>query len=83
MLAQQQKKHDKMQSQNGMRIPTYVALAASQKKENVVPNCFISALDQIGMDVKKPIGRFFIYFLPVMVYAFNQNSRLQLNVHVF
>ena len=41
---------------------------------------FISALDKIGMDVKKPIGRFEIYFLSVMIYACNQNSRLQLNV---
>ena len=44
------------------------------------PIVFISALDKIGMDVKNPIVRFFIYFLPVMVYACNQNSWLQLNV---
>ena len=44
------------------------------------PIVFISALDKIGMDVKKTIGPFLIYFLPVMVYACNQNSRLQLNV---
>ena len=45
------------------------------------PTFFISALDKIGMDVKKKtVGRFLIYFLPVMVYACNQNSRLQLNI---
>ena len=36
------------------------------------PKVFISALDKIGMDIK-----FLIYFLPVIVYACNQNSRLQ------
>ena len=51
-----------------------------KKRENVVPSSFVSALDKIGMDVKKTIGRFFIYFLQSMVYACNQNSQLQLNV---
>ena len=49
------------------------------------PIVFIFALDKILMEVKKTnkkktIDRFFIYFLLVMVYACNQNSRLQLNV---
>ena len=49
-------------------------------KENVVSNSFfffISALDKMGMDVKKAIGQFFIHFLSVMVYACNQNLWLQ------
>ena len=41
---------------------------------------FISALDKIGMDVKKKKTILFIYFLLVMVYACNQNSWLQLNI---
>ena len=51
-----------------------------KKKENVVPESFTSALDKLGMDLKKTIGRFLIYFLQVMVYACNQNSQLQLNI---
>ena len=45
-------------------IPFYYFLTVLQldikKKENVVPKVFISALDKIGMDVKKTIGRFLI-----------------------
>ena len=46
------------------------------------PISYISALDKIGMDAKKQSVDFFIYFLPVMVYACNQNSRLQLMLHI-
>ena len=51
-----------------------------KKKENF-PNgfYFCTRLDRYGR-FKKPIGRFEIYFLSVMIYACNQNSRLQLNV---
>ena len=53
------------------------------KKENVVPNTFFSALDKMGMDIKKKQQQFanlFVYFLPVMVYACYQNLQLQANV---
>ena len=51
-----------------------------KKRKMWFPKVFISALDKIGMDVKKTIGRFLIYFLLVVVYACNQNTWLQLNV---
>ena len=51
-----------------------------KKKENVVPKSFYYCTRPDRYERKKPIGRFLIYFLPVMVYACNQNSRLQLNV---
>ena len=34
MLAQRKKKHDKMQSQNGIRIPTYMACGFGCKPKN-------------------------------------------------
>ena len=45
------------------------------------PIGFNSALDKIGMDVKKN-NRPSFYFLPIMVYTYmyNPNSRLQLKV---
>ena len=51
-----------------------------KEKKNVVPKgfYFCTRLDRHGRKI--PIGRFLIYFLPVKVYARNQNSRLQLNV---
>ena len=63
------------------------------KKENVVPNTFLSALDKMGMDITKKkqqkrnqknktkqSANLFIYFLPIMVNACNQNLQLQANV---
>ena len=45
------------------------------------PILLFSALDKIGMDIKKKQSAdLFIYFLPIMVYACYLNLQLQANV---
>ena len=67
---------------NKVSAPVLLFLTVLQldvkKKETWFPIVFISTLGRYGR--KKPVGRFFIYFLLVMVYACYQYSWLQLNI---